>query len=153
MIQKIDVRSESGKQRWRQLQALERECLYKHSALVECSWFVDEPIQPSERLLVLQREYSNSALDVGDFHSSALINEGETLREWQVVQAVKWQGQSFSEYRWQKTQGTQKIILGAKPQAHYFNIYLNKIALPLIERVEENRWISHVYLMEIDFLR
>lgn len=151
-IEKIDVRSEAGKQRWRELQALERECLYKNSSLVECSWFVEIPQVPSDRMTELQRKYGDQLLSVGAFSSSTLINDGESLQEWQVVQPVKWQGQEFSEFRWQKTQGTQKIILGNKPQAHYFNIYANRISLPLIERVEESRWISHLYLLEIDFI-
>lgn len=143
----------SGKERLNILRANGYACMHKYSGTYNCSKFLKKQL-PAELVSQVENEYSSKSLE---FFSTGngwnLINEAESLVEFEKIQESNFADIKYDRVRFVYGDGFQKIVLEQKNMPadtfQWLNFVDNQIYVPkLLTKVESAK--SHtVYFVNI----
>ncbi len=149
----VNSLTQTGKKRIFELKALGWTCQQQAGNLNKCTVFEKNERLPSELLSKIQKKYNDFAIYFSEIHSSALTNDSEFLKEYDVAQLVELNHLSLDKYLLQVLKdGPIKLQFKLKENEKF---YLNLIdentnaAFETYTIAENNK--STLYAVEIIF--
>ena len=153
MSEMVEASSPKGKERIQDLKAQGWTCVAKYTNVTQCSVFLKNARPTLESLMYFAEKYENFRITFGRVDRVNLVDDADSLREYEVIQDVSMKNEIESKYTLLALQGgPNKLIVGLHGGLHLNAINAEKFAIFETYKVQEQNVLT-TYSLHVFFTR
>lgn len=149
----VPTMGSAGQARLKELKSEGYTCAVAGGNFHKCSRSESLTNTESEIAGKVLEKMDGQVLEIGSAQGDpVLVTEGDMLKEWQLLQTARFQGQTYPHLRFLETMEMNKIFLGFPAEASFVMISNSRRLIhPLILKTNESRWVTVTYITFCEF--